>query len=77
MGVLVKKEGFQTSSKMVDYHLSTTGILDIVGTCLFLLPVIGLVTPGANSLDDTTLFVQLSPEEKSAPVTNASPVTAH
>jgi hypothetical protein len=53
LAVMVKKEGFQTSTRLVQYHLSTTGILDVVGTCLFLVPCIGLMTAGAHDLDDT------------------------
>src|SRR5690348_1280200 len=51
-GVMVKKEGYQTSTQIVGYHLNTTGILDVVGTCLFLIPCIGLMTSGSDSLDE-------------------------
>jgi hypothetical protein len=75
VGVIVKKEGFQTESKIVSYHLNTTGILDVVGTCLFLIPVIGLMTSGSHSLDDTTLVMQLAPEESQTTPANAPAVT--
>lgn len=74
-GVIVRKEGFQTSTKTVDYHLNTTGILDVVGTCLFAIPVIGIMTAGAHSLDETTLVLQLAPEENQASSTNTPATT--
>jgi hypothetical protein len=73
--VVVKKEGYETLNKLVQYHLNTTGILDTIGTYLLLLPLIGIVSPGAHSLDETTLFFQLAPEDKSAASTNAPPAT--
>ena len=72
LGVIVKKEGFETSTRMVQYHLSTTGVLDIIGTCLFIVPCIGLMTAGAHDLDDSSLIIHLSPEVKQAPAPSAS-----
>jgi|HubBroStandDraft_5_1064220.scaffolds.fasta_scaffold40168_3 hypothetical protein len=37
--------------------ISGTGVLDIVGTCLFIIPVIGLFTPGFWELDPTTVRI--------------------
>ena len=39
--------------------MSETAYLDIVGTCIFLLPVFGLMTPGARDLDETDIHVIL------------------
>lgn len=58
------KEGYYPYSQTVNYHLNTTGVLDIVGTFLFLLPVIGLFTAGAFSLDTTDVNVQLFADKK-------------
>jgi hypothetical protein len=69
-GVIVRKEGFQTSTQTVEYHLNTTGILDVVGTCIFLVPVIGIMTAGSHSLDETTLVLNLAPEDNRASSTN-------
>lgn len=53
------KEGYDTYNKLIDYHLSSTAKLDIVGTCLFFFPIIGLAFPGAWDLDETTINVVL------------------
>jgi len=64
-GILVKKEGFQTSNRIVDYKMSTTGVLDLIGGCLFLVPAIGFTSPAAFSLDDSTIIINLAAEPAS------------
>jgi len=64
LGIIVKQDGYQTSQRIVQYSFSTTGTLDLVGGCIFLLPLLGLTAPGAHSLDDTTLVFKLMPAEK-------------
>ncbi len=58
------KDGYYPYTQTIDYHLNTTGVLDIVGTFFFLFPVVGLLTPGAFSLDVTDINVQLFPDKK-------------
>lgn len=53
------KDGFLPYKRVVSYHMSETAYLDIVGTCIFLLPVFGLMTPGARDLDETDIHVIL------------------
>ncbi|RLD12036.1 MAG: hypothetical protein DRI44_02130 [Chlamydiae bacterium] len=53
------KKGYQPYNRVIGTHLNTTGILDIVGTCIFILPCIGLFTPGAFSLDETNVLATL------------------
>jgi len=53
------KDGYVPASRTVNHHLSTTGVLDIVGTLLILVPGIGLLTPGAWDLDETDVTMQL------------------
>lgn len=43
----------------IDRHLSTTGILDIIGGCIILIPLIGLVAPGAWELSPTSIYVPI------------------
>ena len=60
-GVSVRKAGYVPAALTVESHLNVTGVLDIVGTLLFLVPVIGLFTSGAWSLDETQINVNLGP----------------
>ena len=53
------KEGYLPYKKTVSYHNSTTFYLDIIGTCICLIPVFGLMTPGAKELDETDISVIL------------------
>lgn len=58
-----KKVGFFPYSKTIDYHFNTTGILDLIGIPFTLVSGIGLLTPGAWSLDETDIKIQLAPEK--------------
>jgi len=53
------KDGYMPYVRTVGNHMNGTGTLDIVGTVLFLLPGIGLLTPGAYDLDETTIGISL------------------
>ncbi len=55
------KYGGRVGTAVVGRKISGTGVLDIVGTCLFIVPVIGLFSPGFWDLDPTTVHVQLPP----------------
>lgn len=48
----------------IDKSLSTTGMLDIVGGLIFLIPFVGLLSPGAYDLSPTSLSVAI-PDETS------------
>jgi hypothetical protein len=56
------KEGFVPYQRTVGYHFNTTGALDAVGAALFLVPAVGLFTPGAWSLDETNVNISLIPK---------------
>ena len=62
VGIQCYKSGYVPYSRTIDKHLSTTGILDIIGTCIFIIPVIGLFTPGAFDLDETNVNIVLYKE---------------
>ena len=47
----------QTAVATIDHHISTTGILDIVGTFFFIVPIIGVFTPGFWDLDPTNVHI--------------------
>ena len=53
------KEGYVPYQRTIGQHFNVTGALDAVGTLLFLFPCIGLFTPGAWSLDETNIGINL------------------
>jgi hypothetical protein len=53
------KEGYAPYQRTIGHHFNETGILDAIGTWLFLVPGIGLLTPGAWSLDETDVTISL------------------
>ena len=71
VAISIKKDGFEPLHRAVQYHMNTTGVLDSIGTYLFLLPLIGVVSPGSRSLDETEVEVRLAP----ATATNAPAAT--
>jgi hypothetical protein len=66
VSIMCTKPGYFPAQKTIDYSLSGTGVADIVGTVLFILPGIGLFTDGAWSLDETNVNVSMVPNEKQA-----------
>ncbi|NMA42270.1 MAG: hypothetical protein GX946_02700 [Oligosphaeraceae bacterium] len=55
------KDGYYPSVHVIGHSLSTTGILDIIGLVLIILPGAGLFTAGAWSLDETSVDITLVP----------------
>ena len=53
-----------TGMAMVDREFSTTGILDLVGGVIILVPLIGLFAPGSRRLTPSTITVA-GPDESS------------
>lgn len=62
LSVQAHKHGYAPYQRTVGHHLNGTGALDAVGTLLVLVPGIGLLTPGAWSLDETDVAVTLYKE---------------
>ena len=56
------KEGYMSHQEIIDHHFSGVGFLDAVGTFWFILPVFGLLTPGAWTLDVTNIGIILDRE---------------
>ncbi len=63
VSVLVKKEGYVPVSRSIGTDFSIAGILDIVGGCIILIPWLGLLFPGARSLEQTNVAVALEKED--------------
>lgn len=62
VSVQCSKKGYFQAQRTVQHHFNGTGALDAAGTLLFLVPGIGLFTPGAWSLDQTNVQIQLIEE---------------
>ena len=58
--IMVKKSGYDPQLHTIGHSLGTCGVLDIVGTVLFLVPVVGLLSSGAYTLDEHTINVSLT-----------------
>lgn len=54
------KLGNKHGIAVVDSELSTTGVLDIVGGCIFLVPFLGFCSSGAWQLDQDTVAVNIN-----------------
>ena len=54
------KEGYYTYDRLVGTHMNPLAAVDLVGTLFLLFPVIGLISPGANSLDQTVFKIDLT-----------------
>lgn len=67
------KDGCAPYQRTIGNHFNETGALDAVGTCLFLVPAIGLFTPGAWSLDETDITVALYPLQSSQQKVTSNP----
>jgi hypothetical protein len=52
-------KGGRTGAASIGRRISGTGILDIVGGCLFLVPFVGCFTPGFWELDSTVVSVSI------------------
>ena len=62
--IMVKKAGYDPQLHKIGRHLGTCGIMDIVGTVLFLVPAVGLFSAGAYTLDEHPLNVSLTKQSE-------------
>ena len=62
--ILVKKSGYDPQIHKIGRHLGTCGVMDIVGTVIFLVPAIGLFSSGAYTLDERTINVNLTKQSE-------------
>ena len=60
--VEVHKSGYTTQSRSTSRKQSSIGIVDVIGGAMFLLPLLGLIAPGAWEQDPSTFNVTLEPE---------------
>ncbi len=57
--VEVQKAGYKPQSRMTGRKLSSVGIVDVIGGALFLLPLLGLIAPGAWEQDPGMIGITL------------------
>ncbi len=60
--VEVQKAGYKPQSRMTGRKLSSVGIVDVIGGALFLLPLLGLIAPGAWEQDPGMIGITLEPD---------------
>ncbi len=53
------KQGYYPAHKSVSYSISPTGIADFIGSMLFLIPIVGIFTPGAWDLDEKDVTINM------------------
>lgn len=58
--IIVKKDGYNSQFYTIGHSLGTCGILDIVGTVIIIVPVFGLLSSGAYTLDQHTIHAPLT-----------------
>ena len=61
--LVAKADGYDTAHRNIDTELSATGILDIIGIFLFLLPGIGLFFPGSKTLEQQNVYLELKEDK--------------
>lgn len=64
---VVARLGDRSGATSIGTKISTTGVLDIIGGILFLVPLIGLAGPGFWSLDPDSVAVSIPPATAQAP----------
>lgn len=57
--IMAKKTGYITTQRTIGKSMNITGILDIVGGVLIILPLFGLLAPGAYSLDEENISIMM------------------
>lgn len=64
VSVMAKKDGYSPCSRHIGTKMSSTGILDIVGGCIIILPLFGLLFPGCHELDQNNVCIVMEKEAK-------------
>jgi hypothetical protein len=53
------KQGYYPAHKSVSYSISPTGVADFVGSMIFIIPIIGIFSPGAWDLDEKDVTINM------------------
>jgi len=55
VAIMAKKQGFFPATRTIPTQMSTAGILDVIGGCIFIIPFIGLFYAGAHQLQTSNV----------------------
>lgn len=55
VAIMAKKKGFFPATRTIPIEMSTAGMLDVVGGCIFIIPLIGLFYAGAHQLQTSNV----------------------
>ncbi len=66
---VMARAGDRVGTAVIDRKISTTGILDLVGTLFFLFPILGVLGDGFWDLSPQTLMITLPPAPAAPPST--------
>ena len=61
VAVLVRKEGYYPTQRSIDKTISALGITDILGGSVWIIPFIGMLSPGAWDLQEQNITIMLEP----------------
>ena len=61
--VMVKCDGFYTATRQLSTTMSGVGIVDIIGGWIWLVPWLGLLSPGSREIDSPNMTVVLDKEK--------------
>ena len=64
VSIMVKKEGFKTTTREVGTTISAVGMLDMIAGYLILLPLLGFMAPGFYQLDQDNISIVLQEGSK-------------
>lgn len=64
VSIMAKKDGYLPETRQIGTKMSFTGILDIIGGCIILVPFFGLLFPGSHELDQVNISIALEKDNK-------------
>ncbi len=62
VSIMARKDGYLPAIRNIGTKMSFTGILDIIGGCIILVPLFGLLFPGAHELEQNNVSMILEKE---------------
>ncbi|MCL2673299.1 MAG: hypothetical protein FWF01_02810 [Alphaproteobacteria bacterium] len=67
VSIMVTHPGFCPETREIPSVLSTVGVVDVIGGVVWLVPFLGLISPGAWRLDQTSISIPLVKEGMCVP----------
>jgi len=64
VSIMAKKEGYLPETRQIGTKMSFTGVLDIIGGCIILVPFFGLLFPGSHELEQVNISIPLEKDTK-------------